>query len=66
MTLNWSNLNNLTLDIHDWLFQILIQKEWLQIGHPFSKRNQAFLYGDKENEGPVFIQWLDCVYQVTL
>ncbi|EDV19245.1 uncharacterized protein TRIADDRAFT_62282 [Trichoplax adhaerens] len=45
-------------------FQVLIQKEWSEIGHPFCKRNLPFLRRDKEAEGPVFIQWLDCVYQI--
>ena len=49
-------------------FQILIQKEWLWFGHKFADRNGNFNVGgipkSKNERSPIFIQWLDCVYQV--
>lgn len=41
-------------------FQVLIEREWLSFGHKFDDRNSA----DGE-QSPVFLQWLDCVYQIT-
>lgn len=41
-------------------FQVLIEREWLSFGHKFGDRNNV----DGE-QSPVFLQWLDCVYQVT-
>ncbi|XP_062502336.1 myotubularin-related protein 2-like [Corticium candelabrum] len=44
-------------------FQVLIQKEWLSFGHKFTSRHAPWLTKSKE-DGPVFLQWLDCVWQV--
>ncbi len=44
---------------------MLIEKEWLQFGHQFATRN--YLHNDSFWENfysPIFIQWLDCVYQL--
>ena len=41
-------------------FQVLIEREWLSFGHKFDDRNSV----DGE-QSPVFLQWLDCVYQIT-
>ena len=48
--------------------QILIQKEWVWFGHPFRGRHS---YQGKtktktkiKSDGPVFLQWLDAVWQV--
>jgi len=47
-------------------FMVLIEKEWLSFGHKFGHR-----IGHGENEhndpdrSPVFVQWIDCVWQVT-
>lgn len=44
-------------------FQILIEKEWLVFGHPFQLR---LSHGEKADtqESPIFIQFLDCVWQL--
>jgi len=47
-------------------FQVLIEKEWLSFGHKFSHR--VGHGDDKHNDperSPVFLQWIDCVWQVT-
>ncbi|XP_053331464.1 myotubularin-related protein 11 isoform X2 [Spea bombifrons] len=44
-------------------FQSLVQKEWVSAGHPFLQRINPFKYTDKE-ESPVFLLFLDCVWQV--
>ena len=48
-------------------FQILIEKEWLSFGHKF---NDRIGHGDdKHNDAdrsPVFLQFIDCVWQVRL
>ena len=44
---------------------VLIEKEWLSFGHKFGNR---IGHGeDKHNDSersPVFLQWIDCVWQV--
>uniref|UniRef100_A0A6B2KZQ4 Myotubularin phosphatase domain-containing protein n=1 Tax=Arcella intermedia TaxID=1963864 RepID=A0A6B2KZQ4_9EUKA len=51
-------------------FEILIEKEWCSFGHKFSERNGYFLSlgCDSKTEAsercPVFLQWLDTVYQI--
>ncbi|KAJ6247816.1 myotubularin-related [Anaeramoeba flamelloides] len=46
-------------------FEILIEKEWLHFGHQFFKRHG---HGAKNSEdsqrSPIFLQWIDCVYQL--
>ena len=42
-------------------FCVLIEKEWLSLGHPFTQRN-CYLVEDGEII-PVFLQWLDAVWQ---
>ncbi|KAM4664184.1 myotubularin-related protein 11 [Discoglossus pictus] len=44
-------------------FQSLIQKEWVSAGHPFLQRINPFKENDKE-ESPVFLLFLDCVWQL--
>ncbi|XP_065919668.1 uncharacterized protein [Dysidea avara] len=41
-------------------FQVLIQKEWLWFGHPFASRHSS----NRSVRGPVFLQFLDCVWQI--
>ncbi|KAL5016282.1 hypothetical protein ScPMuIL_005871 [Solemya velum] len=46
-------------------FQILIEREWLEFGHKFADRCGNGTDSNDPNERcPVFLQWLDCVYQV--
>jgi myotubularin-related protein 1/2 len=47
-------------------FQVLIEKEWLGFGHKFAHRIGHGV--DKHNDNdrsPVFLQFIDCVWQVT-
>ena len=46
-------------------FASLIEKDWVSFGHQFAIRNGCSL--EKKNEkdfSPIFIQFLDCVYQI--
>ncbi|XP_039600005.1 myotubularin-related protein 2 [Polypterus senegalus] len=47
-------------------FQVLIEKEWLTFGHRFQMR---IGHGDKNHSdadrSPVFLQFIDCVWQLT-
>lgn len=47
---------------------MLIESEWINAGHPFSKRCAKSAYGStsQRQEGPVFLLFLDCVRQVCL
>ncbi|KAL4223513.1 Myotubularin-related protein 4 [Mactra antiquata] len=46
-------------------FQILVEREWLHFGHKFADRCGNGVHGDDLNERcPVFLQWLECVYQL--
>lgn len=46
-------------------FEILIEKEWCSFGHQFRRRfGQDNSNADDEQRSPVFILFLDCVYQV--
>jgi len=48
-------------------FEVLIEKEWLSFGHKFQHR---IGHGDDRHSdadrSPIFLQWIDAVYQVTL
>eukprot|EP01127_Copromyxa_protea_P021650 TRINITY_DN7519_c0_g1_i2.p1 TRINITY_DN7519_c0_g1~~TRINITY_DN7519_c0_g1_i2.p1 ORF type:complete len:716 (-),score=133.13 TRINITY_DN7519_c0_g1_i2:21-2168(-) len=49
-------------------FQVLIEKEWCSFGHKFSQRAGHELMlsdGSSQEKSPVFIQWMDVVYQLT-
>lgn len=50
-------------------FSVLIEKDWLNFGHPFVKRSgivkDNYIGYDKDEEiSPIFIQFLDCVHQL--
>ncbi|CAK9815996.1 Myotubularin-related protein 4 [Anthophora plagiata] len=48
-------------------FQVLCEREWLDFGHKFADRcGQTVGYEDPNERCPVFLQWLDCVHQLTL
>ncbi|KAI6654234.1 hypothetical protein LOD99_633 [Oopsacas minuta] len=44
-------------------FQVLIQKEWIWFGHKFQQRNLPLSEHHKE-ESPVFLQFIECVWQI--
>ncbi|KAJ8312915.1 hypothetical protein KUTeg_010288 [Tegillarca granosa] len=46
-------------------FQVLVEREWLDFGHKFADRCGNGVASDDLNERcPVFLQWLDCVFQL--
>ena len=46
-------------------FQILVQREWIAFGHKFGDRCGHGVGANDPNErSPVFLQWLDCIYQL--
>ncbi|XP_042220844.1 myotubularin-related protein 10-B-like isoform X2 [Homarus americanus] len=46
-------------------FHCLIQKEWVALGHPFSTR-LGHTRNQVEEQSPVWLLFLDCVYQVSV
>ncbi|KAJ8668071.1 hypothetical protein QAD02_009734 [Eretmocerus hayati] len=47
-------------------FQVLCEREWLDFGHKFADRCGQTIGSEDPNERcPVFLQWLDCVHQLT-
>lgn len=64
-TAQLSSLSQLLLDPYYRTidgFQVLIQKEWLSFGHMFAERCVSQKCTD--GPGPIFLQWLDCVWQL--
>ncbi|KAK3607056.1 hypothetical protein CHS0354_015367 [Potamilus streckersoni] len=47
-------------------FEALIEREWLQAGHHFGMRcaKSAFAFTKNRQESPVFLLFLDCVWQI--
>uniref|UniRef100_A0A8D2B439 Myotubularin related protein 9 n=1 Tax=Sciurus vulgaris TaxID=55149 RepID=A0A8D2B439_SCIVU len=47
-------------------FEALIEREWLQAGHPFQQRcaQSAYCSSKQKWEAPVFLLFLDCVWQI--
>ncbi|XP_071855548.1 myotubularin-related protein 9-like isoform X2 [Apostichopus japonicus] len=47
-------------------FEALVEREWLQGGHPFASRcsQSVFYSGKTKHVGPVFLLFLDCVWQI--
>lgn len=44
-------------------FQVLIQKEWIALGHPFADR-MGHIYNKTTEKSPLFLLFLDCTWQV--
>lgn len=44
-------------------FEMLVQRQWIEFGHKFADRS-GVLNGDENERSPVFLQFLDCVYQL--
>ncbi|CAG5124749.1 unnamed protein product, partial [Candidula unifasciata] len=48
-------------------FQVLVEREWLHFGHKFGERGgHDPKCSDTNQISPIFLQFLDCVYQLTL
>ncbi|XP_029427629.1 myotubularin-related protein 9-like isoform X2 [Rhinatrema bivittatum] len=47
-------------------FQALIEREWLQAGHPFHQRcaRAAYSHSRLKHEAPIFLLFLDCCWQL--
>ncbi|XP_062046856.1 myotubularin-related protein 9-like isoform X2 [Lepus europaeus] len=47
-------------------FQELVEREWIQAGHPFQLRcaHSAFSHARPKQEAPTFLLFLDCVWQL--
>ncbi|XP_075716989.1 myotubularin-related protein 9 [Rhinoderma darwinii] len=47
-------------------FEALVEKEWLQAGHPFQQRCAQSAYSNSKQrwEAPTFLLFLDCVWQI--
>ncbi|XP_069751173.1 myotubularin-related protein 9-like isoform X2 [Narcine bancroftii] len=49
-------------------FQALIEREWLQAGHPFQLRcaSSAYSHARLKHDAPVFLLFLDCCWQMSI
>lgn len=45
-------------------FAVLVQKEWLSFGHKFNHRCGHLKQRSENERSPIFIQFLDCVWQL--
>ena len=56
----------INVSVTNFRFEALIEREWLQAGHAFAKRNakSAFAVSHHRYEAPIFLLFLDCVWQV--
>lgn len=47
-------------------FEALIEREWVQAGHPFRLRcaKSAYAISKQRQESPVFLLFMDCVWQI--
>jgi hypothetical protein len=45
-------------------FAVLIEKDWLSFGHMFARRIGHGSKDDLDNRSPIFLQFLDCCYQL--
>jgi uncharacterized membrane protein YgcG len=47
-------------------FAVLVEKEWLSFGHQFHRRcGHGGRNHTDDQRSPIFVQWLDCVWQLT-
>ncbi|CAL4091995.1 unnamed protein product, partial [Meganyctiphanes norvegica] len=46
-------------------FHMLLQKEWVSLGHPFTKR-LGHTRNDPEEQSPLWLLFLDCVFQISI
>lgn len=56
-------------------FSVLVEREWVRMGHQFSERSGHRIYSshvgatsavtEQKDVSPIFVQWLDAVWQVT-
>lgn len=47
-------------------FEVLIEKEWLSFGHKFQQRiGHGDAHHSDADRSPVFLQFIDCVWQIT-
>ncbi|XP_027732727.1 myotubularin-related protein 8-like isoform X2 [Vombatus ursinus] len=51
------------MDAGIFLAKVLIEREWISMGHKFSQRC-AHLDGDPKEVSPVFTQFLECIWQL--
>eukprot|EP00761_Pharyngomonas_kirbyi_P012375 gb/GECH01012402.1/.p1 GENE.gb/GECH01012402.1/~~gb/GECH01012402.1/.p1 ORF type:complete len:771 (+),score=201.68 gb/GECH01012402.1/:1-2313(+) len=45
-------------------FQVLIEKDWISFGHQFEQRC-GHLNSESDQVSPIFLQFIDCVWQIT-
>eukprot|EP00658_Telonema_sp_P-2_P078541 TRINITY_DN7377_c0_g2_i3.p1 TRINITY_DN7377_c0_g2~~TRINITY_DN7377_c0_g2_i3.p1 ORF type:complete len:599 (+),score=132.52 TRINITY_DN7377_c0_g2_i3:105-1901(+) len=46
-------------------FATLVEQEWVNMGHQFNKRHGfGSDQADNSQRSPIFLQWLDCVWQI--
>eukprot|EP00128_Syssomonas_multiformis_P018777 Colp12_sorted_trinity150504_noHs@13759 len=63
-----SSISMLLLDAHYREikgFQVLIEKEWLSFGHKFAERLGHGEQAMSDERSPIFVQFIDCVWQLT-
>ena len=46
-------------------FQVLVEREFIALGHKFGERLRNGNFKRKKKESPIFLQFLDCVWQLT-
>ncbi|CAI5728388.1 unnamed protein product [Hyaloperonospora brassicae] len=66
-TAQLTSLTELLIDPHYRTidgFQLLIEKEWCSFGHKFRDRTSHGASNSSNEFSPIFLQWIDCVWQV--